>query len=457
MLVAGPMLLLDVGEARRADAGLTQKALAQQSDVSFAEPQDQEQPEEQQAEAPKSNRLIKNIEGLDYPGHEHSDSTRYITYLWNSGRLNNQIRSFDSAMAYARYYNRTLIIPRPTRDNEVTGLYYGLWDLHYLRQHIDFALWEDVPQHILDLIGEPRKYNSPSDIPDTPSDKIEECWVDKHIKTNIPKSVSSDCVVIFLKHSRWGVFRFDGEMDKVHGFLRPAKYILNAVEDFTKRNFPEQRIRVCVHNRAMKEGGMEGTNPYMCRWKRMSVHSGRPDGIFVQQNVQAYVKQPYALEHGLKREDILNVYYESCAMNWASLGVILDFHHVEMPSPEEHFFLGDDGTAPEIKTDLVEHGAILWQQDEFSKISRAADMVKLGKEQYNCKPKCFGMKTYQRLEMSILDMQTFSACDFFVGSWMSTFTETACWWRGVDRRYNSSLCFFRDRWTEATKNKQVYK
>merc|ERR1712038_629000 len=120
-----------------------------------------------------------------------------------------------------------------------------------------------------------------------------------------------------------------------------------------------------------------------------------------------------------KRDEILQVYYHSCAIDFESLKIILDFHKVGIPEQDEGFFLGDDGTSPETKDDLVAHGAVLWTDEEHNAISRAEEMNRMSKESYRCDPRCFSVGDFKRLERSILDMSTFKSCEFFVGSWMS--------------------------------------
>jgi hypothetical protein len=111
------------------------------------------------------NRKIKTIDGLDYPAHTYSADKKYITFNWNSGRLNNQIRALEASIAYAKFYQRSLVIPKPRRVNEVTGIYYGLWDLHWLITKVDFLLEPDMPKKLVKLLGNPLQYTNFKDLP----------------------------------------------------------------------------------------------------------------------------------------------------------------------------------------------------------------------------------------------------------------------------------------------------
>lgn len=397
--------------------------------------------------------MIKTISGLDYPAHTYSAEKKYITFNWNSGRLNNQIRALEASMAYAKYYQRSLVIPKPRKVNEVTGIYYGLWDLHWLMKKVDFLLEPDMPKELVRLLGNPLQYTKFRDLPKDGQafNPEEECWVHKLIHQKIPDKIQNDCKIVYLKESPFGVFRWESQTSEVCDYLRPAKYIRDAVEKFSHRNFPNGTMRIGVHNRAMKEGGVKDDIPYMCQWKGMSVFSGRPDAQFMKTFVGQYTNGNLT-----KRDKILHIYWASCAIKFDALKEILEFHGKEPPIQGEKFFLGDDGTAPEILRDLKDHGAVVWEPNEFKAISRAARMSEMSKTVYNCHP-CFQKRQFEQLERGVLDMLTFKNVQFFVGSWMSTFTETACRWRGIDRSTESSLCFFKDRWRDAVKKGAKYK
>jgi len=396
---------------------------------------------------------IKTIDSLDYPAHSYTANKKYIFFNWNSGRLNNQIRALEASMAYAKYYNRSLVIPKPRRLNEVTGIHYGLWDLHWLMTKVDFLLESDMPEELVKLLGNPLQYTNFRDLPKDGEafNPEEECWVHKLIHEKIPNKIQNECKIVYLKESPFGVFRWESETTKVSDWLRPAKYIRDAVENFSLKHFPNGTMRIGVHNRAMKEGGVKDDIPYMCRWKGMSVFSSRPDAQFMKNWVGQYTKGN--LE---ERDKILHIYWESCAIKFDALKEILEFHGQEPPNIEEKFFLGDDGTAPEVLRDLKNHGAVVWEAHEHTAISKAKQMADMSKTVYGCAP-CFQKIAFEKLERSVLDMLTFTNVQFFVGSWMSTFTETTCRWRGIGRSTNSSLCFFKERWRQAVQKKAKYK
>jgi len=396
---------------------------------------------------------IKTILDLDYPAHYYSPNKKYITFSWNSGRLNNQIRSLEASMAYAKYYRRSLVIPRPRRENEVTGIYYGLWDLHWLMKKLDFMLEPDMPDELVNLLGNPLQYTRFQDLPKGREvfNPEEACWVHKEIHDEIPENIQNDCKIVYLKESLFGVFRWDSRTNELSDYLKPAKYIRDAVNEFSRRHFPNGTMRIGVHNRAMKEGGIQDDIPYMCQWKGMSVFSARPDAQFMQNVVAQYT---FGNSEQLAR--ILHIYWASCAIKFDALREILEFHKKEPPSAEEKFFLGDDGTALEVLSDLKAHGAVVWEADEYFTISKAEQMAEMSRFVYGCNP-CFESIIFENLERGILDMLTFTNVEFFVGSWMSTFTETVCRWRGIDRKTDSSLCFFKQRWRDAVKKRAKYK
>jgi len=395
---------------------------------------------------------IKTISVLDYPAHTYSPNKKYIAFNWNSGRLNNQIRSFEAAIAYAKYFKRSLVIPRPRRQNEVTGIFYGIWDLHWLMNKVDFILEPDMPEELVKLLGNPLQYTNFKDLPKDgeANHPEEECWINKLIHENMPSEMQNDCKIVYLKESPFGVFRWDSRTNELSDYLRPAKYIRDAVEQFSHNHFPNGTMRIGVHNRAMKEGGVKDDIPYMCKWSTMSVFSVRPDAQFMKN-----VVEQYTMGDKDKAKNILDIYYDSCAITFENLKQILDFHNEEAPTREEKFFLGDDGTAPEILRDLKANGAVVWESEEHNVFSRAVQMQEMSKNVYNCTP-CFQKKIFEALERGILDMLTFTNVHFFVGSWMSTFTETVCRWRGIGRREESSLCFFKDRWRDAVKKRTKY-
>jgi len=91
--------------------------------------------------------------------HAPEYEIKYLKMQLNEGRLNNQLRSLDGAMRWAKALNRTLFLQDPclavtkeTTDytrmvscrNQWLGLDEGLWDLEQVRAKFDFLLEADV-------------------------------------------------------------------------------------------------------------------------------------------------------------------------------------------------------------------------------------------------------------------------------------------------------------------------
>lgn len=361
-------------------------------------------------------------------------SARFFTFDWNKGRLNNQLRSLETAMAYSWKYNRTLWLRFSTFKNDWTGIHYGLFDIEHMRKICDIVLHVEVPNEIRQAYLE------------------EKCKVNKGIEDKISRDVLEECKRIHFDETEYSYFSWDTvTKGLIEGAIRPAKYIRDAVDINIKKHFPKG-IRIGVHDRIMREGGPDENGvPYFCRQKGRTVddYKGEPK----YKKLRILIKKFSEDEYGLNAEP----YRLSCAMNFSDINYILKYFKQATIKPKEKFFVGADDTDPKIVQNLLDHGAIMWKQDTFLPYSRAKEIKKI-QIGFPCTEfgYCATIDEIQKVESALFDMWTLASAEFFVGSWLSTFTETICQWRaGFNHRITkSSLCGFTERWEKAIETQE---
>lgn len=354
---------------------------------------------------------------------------KYFTFAHNSGRTNNQLRSLETGIAYAKYYNRTLILIYPRKRQDLTGLNFGYWDIEHLRKHVKIK-FEDEVESILQG-KEP---------------KSKKCSVRSGVKFSISDKMLKECLRIHLM-SENGVERF-GEMTKgiFSTHFRPAKYIRDATEEFLQTHFKDSKPRIGVHNRIMKEGAPDSDgNLYLCRQNYWSALSHR--GKWLQKEVKSHYPKNY--------DEIMNTYFVACAMSPEDVNTILKYHNITELDGKEPFFLATDNQVPAITEKLDEVGAVRWTPERFQNYSRCKEQYEKQRTEHNCadikgegldQTACLWEKYFCRVELAVFDMWTLRLADFMIGCWKSTATESACFWRGWENREKSNMCYIQERW-----------
>jgi len=317
------------------------------------------------------------------------------------------------------------VIPGPQgkergMENQFLGFRTGLWDMEYLGDYFDWIFYEDLPK-------EWQQEQMPKS-----------CKLASDIGYNIPNIVLHSCVNIFLSGTRRGMVKFDSVAWGLVKYLRPSSYVQKMADDFLEAKFGGVLPDIGVHNRMMKEGGVEGSQVYLCRQSKYSAHG--PHGGHIKELV----------DKTLPNEDeswkMMHAYYLSCAFNSTDLEYVLTQHNRKMPSK---FFLATDNQDPERTLDLLKHGAVMIDSNEFERVSRWEEHHAWLKNHNCAATNCFGKRYIQPIERALVDMLILSKMPYFVGSWASTFTLTVCKWRGFARRHNSTLCYLEERWKEA--------
>lgn len=376
-----------------------------------------------------------------YPGTRSNKATvmnrrsdgryQFFEFDWNVGRVNNQLLSLEAAMGYAKFYKRVLVIPGPQGvgrglDNQFMGFRSGMWDLEYLSDYFDWIFQEDL--HKLPGIKE------------TP----QSCFISGVAKRSISWFKQENCVVLYLSSSKLGIFKFDQEAYGLVSYLKPSQYIRDMADYFIKTKFGGVLPEVGVHNRMMKEGGVELDQVYLCRQSKYSAHGNF--GRDIKKIVTDFYKDPKS------SWDTMQAYYLSCAFNSSDLEFVLKQHGRTTP---EKYFLATDNQDEKRTKDLERHGAVRITEQDFEKVSKWAEH-ETWLHNHDCeRVNCFNKRYIIAIEFALVDMWILRSVSYFVGSWASTFTQNLCKWRGVERRHNSTLCSVERRWREAL-NTGVY-
>ena len=368
------------------------------------------------------------------------DGKKYISYLQNVGRVNNQLVSFEAMIQYAVYYNRTLVIPWPRHMNHVMGFECGFWDFDRLREIIDIIMEDELPEHLRN------KYMKEETIP-------KECRYIKLVGKGIPKDVNMECEMIYLYEGDLGIFHFhDGPQD-VMKYIIPAKYIRDAVEKLLISEFGQLRYRLGVHRRAMDEGGKDPKTGerHVCRWESRGIH-GDSRFSWLRNMIKKVTKTDDETY-----EKIIAMYHHSCAMDFHDLQNILIFHKQEPIKNKEKFFIAHDHQEPWVIQDMQKYGGIIQPSED----------EKYGSEEWSQSSKCYQYHKTKCLEFGhcsreptlrmkeeiLFDMWALFYSDFLAGTWMSTLTRTICHWKGFEESmYTGNQCFLKWKWQETIDN-----
>jgi hypothetical protein len=371
--------------------------------------------------------------------------TKYLTFAWNAGRLNNNLMSLTGAMALAKNLSRTIIIEQPKNniDNALyqhIGVLEGLWDLDFAREHgYKFVFEHDVPPEIAELMKDNKK-----------------CAIGSYKKGTPPAEAdykTDDCrVVQFGTNAFFYMKNLEDKRRKVGSveptaryYMRPAKWIRDASDAFLSTHFPKESPRVSAHQRhhAWGDEAKHGSS-YLCRGKLRNMASVAGDTY--RSAVQHWKK-----DDSVAQMELLNITEISCGMTFGEMQKILRYFKQPVIGPGEKFFLATDSEVPESLDVMQANGAVTISLKDLQAMPSVVQALQnaMGANlvlQHNCaKRVCPPRKKFADLAYILADSWCMVRGSFFVGGYYSTMSETVCEWRGKELMYDSNYCFLAQR------------
>lgn len=395
--------------------------------------------------SPIPDVLLDSRHAKERPHEADVEASKYLSFSWNGGRTNNQMMSLQSAIVLAREVKRVLIFPRCIRGRSPrscifgVGMFVGAWDMRHLAAF--------VPYLMPFTEGHQKEYNGlPEILPQCTlinprTDQLQKV----HLNPDCQRiHINGDAGIILHLHGADDYFDAPGPNDEfieVMKFLRPAKYLRDAVDNFVVTHFGEA-FHFSVHNRMMLEGKPDPSGEtHLCRQASRNIFSDRG----------RWARNAIARGAGNQKEiqEAYQIYYRSCAMTYEDIVAIAKWHGKEVP---DKWYVASDKSDKTIWSDNVKHNAISWSKQEIQSFSRADLHVK-AQEQWcgndtERSHGCFSAQDFMMLEEILVDMWTLTKATYFIGSWYSTLTQNVCRWRKGNNISDSSstLCGLKSRW-----------
>lgn len=387
--------------------------------------------------------------------------SKYLALELYNGRLNNQLWTLDWAFRCAKAFNRTLIVPAPLTTEQWIGMpespeeeQYSIWDMSDLRLRFDFVtekqakLDPSIPQEVF----LPPEQLDPHCVWDDRKAARDGIYVAEWLRR-----APADCIVVYFiaSHGLVHSFRASTQTLGVDQFafwsaLKPAQYLHDAVRDFFSQ--VDSKTTIAVHSRAHNSdlkhyppGEAHPTCDYIAR----SILTEAVDHL-QQAKECCQVSQlkvwnafrsvaPFTFlsdlpENGAVVES-LNAYFEAHLAGMCH--ITKKYLEREMKYQTESNKLGTVIRVTDHEWDDVEQ---IFDQFHAIEMNFTTFQSSGGSRSHLVKePK--KRRWHQNIERSVLDLLVLARADVMMGAPSSTFSKTACMWRGKERLATTNFCF----------------
>lgn len=376
----------------------------------------------------------KNSNSVIYQPDPNSGK-RLLTYKRFGGRLNNQLFQFITALQHAKVMKRTLVVPDEIREVDWTGMFdteLGIWDIDSLNAAYDIdwttGLSDDFTtpdECLLHWKEGPKLLNG--------GPKHWEEW-DRKCPDVINIAGNTGLLFCERQHQFCGDAEAQKEAYKIysHWKLSPElmDYIPSKREEFKNKGYDE----MAIHSRRAGEGGYD--------WE-LCINGNRKT---CKQHLDTDVSKQFCDPRTIKG---------NCAI-WMDLDYQIKSKSVLKNNEKDYkFVLASDGThdwSIDFDGQFVVANNTEWL---LAKQKHALEVINSGKSLDStlavssfAKHRLRGQTDLSRL-LSTLDALTATLLDLFslvdskylLGGYYSTLSLNACFLRGLDRMYDSNMCW----------------
>ena len=359
---------------------------------------------------------------------------RLLTYKRFGGRLNNQLFQFITALQHAKVLKRTLVVPDEIREVDWTGMFdtaFGIWDIDALNAAYDIDWvsgldpqfqtpdeclmhWSEAPKL---LKGGPKHWEE---------------W-DKKCPDII--NIAGNTGLLFCE--RQHQFCGDAEAQKaayeIYSHLKLSseimEYIPSKREEFKNMGYDE----MAIHSRRAGEGGYD--------WE-LCITGNRKTCIH---HVDKDLSSQFCDERTMKG---------NCAI-WMDLEYQIKSKSVMKKNEKDYrFVLASDGTH-DWSIDFDGQFVVANNTEWLLKLEKKAlENVKGEKSVEEMATSSFAKQrlknekdlsrihsTMDALTATLLDLFSLVDSKYLLGAYYSTLSFNACYFRGVDRMYDSNMCW----------------
>ena len=354
---------------------------------------------------------------------------RLLTYKRFGGRLNNQLFQFITALQHAKVLKRTFVVPDEMREVDWTGMFdtsFGIWDLTSLNAAYDIDWTSGLSSS--DFVVPEECVLTPKDGRLLLNGGIElwEKW-DKKCPDVIDLAGNTGLLFCERQHQFCGDAEAQMEAYQIYSHLHLShsllQYIPSKSEEFKDQGYDA----LAVHSRRAGEGGYDWELCIKGNYRTCAQHLPSADS------------DKYCDVRTMKG---------NCAP-WLDLDYQIKSKKATKKNEKDYkFVLASDGThdwSIDFKGQFIVANNTDWLLAMEKKAKDNTESIATSKF---VKEKLKGQKdlhtlrgTLDALTATLLDLFSLVDSTYLMGAYYSTLSLNACFFRGLDRMYDSNMCW----------------
>eukprot|EP00516_Mucochytrium_quahogii_P003433 CAMPEP_0203758230 /NCGR_PEP_ID=MMETSP0098-20131031/10989_1 /ASSEMBLY_ACC=CAM_ASM_000208 /TAXON_ID=96639 /ORGANISM=" , Strain NY0313808BC1" /LENGTH=1117 /DNA_ID=CAMNT_0050650533 /DNA_START=114 /DNA_END=3467 /DNA_ORIENTATION=- len=371
-----------------------------------------------------------------------------MTFDRYTGRLNNQLLTYDWAFRLSRAFKRTLVLTQPrkrefwiglpqTKDEERHNT--SLWDLTLMRKNFDFLMWYDTDT---DSLKDPSKIDPDCVWTDASKEKNKThkslaSWMSDAVKN----PACSERIHFATSNGLVHPYRTDTTKYGVDHLvfwraMQPSAYLKDLIQEFIDKN-NDKGATLGFHSRSHNSYGPEQKEK-------------------AKKSCQRLAKKPLAASSNYKKARELcckpaSMTEPDSSMSWPDytvhLGTIFQDRRLEemcdiqtddmkyaisfarsVTGVDTKIFLATDHENPAVDKLAVELGGSIYEYDGSEVKKNNPSIMKYPNEGN------YKADWYENIQGVLLDMLMLSQTDVFFGNPGSTLSQVVCMWRMVSAK-----------------------
>ena len=394
---------------------------------------------------PKAERSTTKDEMPDSPAKQRTNSQIYqpdrtkgkrlLTYKRFGGSLNNQLLQFIAALQHAKVLKRTLVVPDEISEVDWTGMFdtaFGIWDIDSLNRAYDIDWRTGLSE---DFVTPDECYMHSSEAPRLLTGGPSH-WEEWDAKCPDVINIAGNTGLLFCQrqHQFCGDAEAQREAYEIYSHLKLSDEILEYIPSRRKEFKNLGYDQMAIHSRWEAEGGYDWElciqrNSKMCNhhlnWEnreRFCDERTMQGNCAVWMDLDYQVKSRSALKKNEK--DYRFVLASDGTHDWT-----IDFDGQFVVANNTEWLLSLEKRA----LGLVKAGNSL--ESDMATSSFAKERLKNQKDL----SRIWG--TVDALTATLLDLFSLVDPKYLLGAFDSTLSFNACYFRGVDRMYDSNMCW----------------
>lgn len=387
------------------------------------------------------SHVLRPIKGTTI-GTQHSviyqpvkSGRRLLTYRRFGGRLNNQLFQFITALQHAKVLKRTFVVPDEVREVDWTGMFdtaFGIWDIDRLNAAYDIDWRLGLSQGFLESI--------PDGCVLSPTEGREllnggpQLWEEWDRKCPDVIDLAGNTGLLFCKQQHQFCGDSEAQLEAYqiysHFTLSPSllQHIPSKKEEFRGKGYDE----LAIHSRRAGEGGYDWElcvkgNTRTCRGHVKSESDSYCDARTMKGNCAIWLD----LDYQIKSKKALKENERDYRFVLASDGTHdwhIDFDGQFLTANNtDWLFALEKKISGELENGRSMQGLGV-SSFARKKLARSKDVSPL-------------KSTINALTSTLLDLFSLVDSKYLLGGYYSTLSLNACYLRGLDRMYESNMCW----------------